>query len=1204
MTSIKPVPGLRIVLSIGVLLMLIIQGCNLFGSDDKKSDLPQSVYRGYFSISGPAAGARINMDSNYSILWSPSDSVANGNVRIGLYEGDKFLALLVSSAPNSGVYNWRVNSTVYASGYKLGSGMTLRIRIASSLDTSKWDYSQYFTTYSNYSGTLSLTSPAAGAQVRMDSSYAIRWTTTGTIGTYVGIQLFKDTVLIATLTSLAPINGYYLWANVDGYLAAFGSGSDYRIRVFSVNDPSITATSAKFSIASAYSGSFSISSPASGDSLVAGGSYSVAWTATGNPGTEVMLSLVRDSTLVASISSFSNPASGSLLWTPNQGIATSNRYRIKITSLEDPGIFAYSAYFSVKGSEPDAYEADDSLKLAKSIPVTGEPQQHTMTYQDQDWLTFNTAKGKRYLISVRSSSFSLYANVYDSAGFTTGVSSQTGSNIQSVLLPAYAGKYLVRISSSSGYGAYTVSVAEYDSSQSSFAIKFTTPDEKTTWATGSSYTISYTPDSAFYGAYVSISLYKDSTQAQSIGTSVSNTGAYSWTLSTGLYTSDRYRIRIANYSNPQIYAFSPYFTISGVSPDAYEPDNAKTSAKAISADGVAQTRNLTSGDVDWIRIDATMGKRYLVGIKSPLYSVYAYLQDSIGREIGYQSGLQFQLALTPTYTGAYYVRMNPSTSYGSYSVTLVSYDSTQNGFPVKFTGPDSLSTWAAGSSYPINWSADQAIFGASVSLALYLDSTFIQSISSGVTNSGTYSWSIPAGLVSSGRYRIRVSNYSNTTIYGFSPHFTISGLTPDAYEPDNARGASKEITTDGVAQQRNITASDSDWVKFDAVTAKSYLISVSSLATVYLYIYDSLGVQLSYASGSKFSLVLNPTRSGKYHARVQYGFSTGPYSLSVIGYNGGQGGLPAKFTAPNDSTTWAAGSPYTVTWTPDSTLYGTYVGLALYQDSTLIQSMGTSVLNTGSYSVSIPVGLATSSRYRLRMASGNNSQIFGYSPYFTVSGTPPDSLEPNDSAGAAKTVVPGAAKQALSLTYRDRDWFKFTAKAQMLYLIQATSAYPLSTTLRLYSGLGASILTTSSKTSSIDSLNSIAWVCPSDGQYSASLDPYSTSNFGAYGFEIKEVDPASYKFTVSSPAAAFAGKIGAAMAITWSDPSGVKGFVDIFLYDAAGVVQTIAANQSNLGTYTWTIPATTAAKDDYHVKVISRMSAAISGTSATFSIAP
>jgi hypothetical protein len=1204
MTSTKPVAGLRLLASIGTLLILIFQGCTLFGSNSSDDDSPPTVFRGYFTISAPASGARLNMDSSYAILWSPSDSVVNGNVRISVYEGERFLANIATSAANSGMYNWRPSLSSAASGYKLGSGMSLRIRIASALDTSKWDFGPYFNTYSNYTGSLDLSSPASGAQVRMDSSYAIRWTTTGSVGTYVGIQLLKDTIPVATLTVSALISGYYLWSNIAPYLTIYGSGNDYHIRVFSVVDPSIDDVSPAFSIISSYSGGFNITSPAAGDSLTAGASHTITWTTTGNPGSEVAVSLVRDSTPVVNISSYIGTETGSALWTPNAGIASSNRYRIKITSLDDAGIFAYSAYFTVKGSEPDAYERDDSLKLAKAIPVTGEAQQHTMTYLDQDWLKFNTVKGKRYIISVRSTASSVYAYVYDSTGASAGVPSQSGTNIQSVLTPAYAGKYLVRITPLSGYGAYTIAVTEYDSTQSSFAVDFSAPDEKTTWAAGSLYTISYAPDSAFYGSYVNLTLFMDSTQVQSITTYTANSGSYSWSLPAGLSTSSRYRIRIASYGNTQIYAFSPYFTISGVQADAFEPDNVKSSANVLPDDGVAQAHNFTSGDVDWIRINAVAGRRYLISINSPLYSVYGYLQDSLGTSILSQSGTQFQLALTPTYTGAYYVRMVPSSSYGSYSIAMVSYDSTQNGFPVKFTSPDSASTWASGSVYPLNWTADQSIYGATVSMALYLDSAFVQNIATGITNSGTYSWSIPTGLVTSGRYRIRVTNYYSAGVYGYGPYFTISGLTPDSYEPDNVRGASKDIATDGVAQQHNITASDSDWVKFNAVTGKSYLVSVSSLATVYLYIYDSVGTQVAYTSGSKPSLVLNPTRAGRYHVRVQYNFSTGPYTLAVLGFDAGQGGIPAKFKTPNDSTVWAAGSAYLATWTPDSTVYGTYVSLALYHDSTLIQSLVSSAVNSGSYSVTMPLGLATSNRYRIRMTSGNSTQIFGYSPFFTVSGTPPDTLEPNDSAASARSVAPNAGKQALSLTNRDRDWFKFTAKAQMLYLIQATSTSALPTTMRLYSGLGTSLITTNSKTGSLDSVNSIAWVSPSDGQYSVSLDPSSVSYYGPYGFEIKEIDPASYKFTVSTPAADTVVHLSEAVVITWNDPSKVKGYVDIFLYDASGVVQTIAANYANGGTYTWTVPLTATAKEGYYIKVISRMSASINGSSPTFSIAP
>jgi hypothetical protein len=1192
-----------------VLMALYTQGC-LFSNDKKSTGTPEEAFHGFYTVAFPSIQHRLHLDSTYNVVWTASDSVKKDPVVLTLYQGTRLLANLGGFSIATGSYSWSLPLSRSTSGYRFGSGSDYRLKIMSSVDSTKWDYSQPFTVYSDYSGNISVSSPAAGETAKLDSILAIHWTAGAQAATMVGMQLYKDTVLARTITTSSANSGSYTWTSVRSSL---GSGDDYHVRVFSMNDPAISGLSAAFRIASMYSGTITVGSPRAGESLVAGASSQVAWTVTGDPGSTVSIALYRDSTYVSSLSSFSSATEGALSWLVTGGATTSSKYRIKVTSDADQGIYGYSEYFTITGLAPDEYENDGTYKEAKAITVDGKVQKHSITLQDVDWVRFPGTKGKKYLVSVRSD-FSLYAYMTDSTGKSL-TSSQNGPNLQIVFEPAKSGSLFVRIyssGSSSSYGPYTVAVTEFDSTQSLFPVTFSSPDSKTTWAAGTSYKIAWTSDSAIYGPYVNLALYNDTLLAQTISTSTFNSGEYSFSIPAGTFTSDKYRIRITSYNNSQIYGYSPYFTISGVTPDAYEPDNAKATAKVLPADGVSQSRNITSGDQDWIRFEAVKGKRYLAVFNSAS-SIYAYGLDSNGIQLYnsgaqqvYQYGTQFSLAVTPVYGGPHYLRVNPGTGTGGYTVSLLAYDSTLTGFPVKFSSPDTAATWASGSSYVVTWSPDASLFGSYVNMQLWLDSGLVQSVSSSITNSGTYTWFIPSGLVTSNRYRLRLANGSNASIFGFSNYFSISGLAPDTYEPDNARNLAKAIPTDGSAQQRNVTANDSDWVKFAAVTGKSYLVSVNSAsASVYLYILDSLGNSLSSQSGSRFSQLFTPTRAGKYYVRVQAYSSYGPYALSVLAYDAGPDGIPVKFSNPDTSTTWSAGSPYPVAWSPDSAVLGTYVTLALYQGDFLIADLSSSTSNRGTTTVTVPAGLATGNNYRIRIASGLNYQIFGFSRKFSIAGIAPDAFEPNDSVTLAKAFTPNSGKQKLSLSYRDRDWFRFDAKAQMLYVFQATSASTLPTSLRLLSNDGATVLLTNVKTGS-DSVNSLAWVAPADGKYVLSLEGYNSSSsyYGPYGFEIKEVDPASYKFAVTGPAAGSNVKSGGSIIILWSDPSGVKGLADLFLYNADGVVQTIVANITNAGTYTWTVPAGLPARADYYVKVISRLNPNINGSSGTFTVAP
>jgi len=109
----------------------------------------------------------------------------------------------------------------------------------------------------------------------------VRWTNTGSIGSYVIIQLYNDTLPVTTLTSATSNAGQY-----SAYVPTLygGYGSKFRVKVSSYYDPGIFAFSGYFTISSAYSGTLTITSPAKGATWSAGSYYNVTWTTTGSRG--------------------------------------------------------------------------------------------------------------------------------------------------------------------------------------------------------------------------------------------------------------------------------------------------------------------------------------------------------------------------------------------------------------------------------------------------------------------------------------------------------------------------------------------------------------------------------------------------------------------------------------------------------------------------------------------------------------------------------------------------------------------------------------------------------------------------------------------------------------------------------------------------------------------------------------------------------
>lgn len=475
----------------------------------------------------------------------------------------------------------------------------------------------------------------------------------------------------------------------------------------------------------------------------------------------------------------------------------------------------------------------------------------------------------------------------------------------------------------------------------------------------------------------------------------------------------------------------------------------------------------------------------------------------------------------------------------------------------------------------------------------------MQSYSS-FSNSGSYSASIPSGLATGNDYRIRITSYTNSSISGSSPAFSISGIAPDAYEPDDSASKASAIPVTGAAQNRSLSRNDKDWISFSAEKDSLYIISATgdSGISLYVYLYSSPAASyLTSSYGAAPKLTWKCPLSGTYYLLVSPYSLYGNYGISVKKYSAVN---LVTFINPTAQSTWSAGSLYSVQWLPDSALFGNYVRLQLTVDTVVVQSISTYGSNSGAYSFTPAAGLATGSAYRIKMTNYTTSTIVAYSPAFTISGLDPDAYEPDDTVSAAHAIAAAGKAENHTLTINDKDWFSFSASAGMLYLISATGAVrTMSTALTLYQTDGRTLLSSVSSTIA-DSSATIAWYCSAAGTYFFKITSLVT---GAYSASVLGNDSTKFRFTVSAPpATGGAYGVGKTCSILWASQINVGGYVDIFLYDSSGVVETVVANASNSGAYTWTIPAAEAPGTHYYVKVISRVNSNIFGNSGVFSI--
>jgi len=108
--------------------------------------------------------------------------------------------------------------------------------------------------------------------------------------------------------------------------------------------------------------------------------------------------------------------------------------------------------------------------------------------------------------------------------------------------------------------------------------------------------------------------------------------------------------------------------------------------------------------------------------------------------------------------------------YGDYVPYLeIEYEDEEHIITV--TSPHSSGTWYQGGTNTIGWSSENA--GSYVDIDLYQDGYFHSDIASFEYNDGSYFWTVPSGVSTSSYYEIRITDSSDSSVYGYSDSFYI-----------------------------------------------------------------------------------------------------------------------------------------------------------------------------------------------------------------------------------------------------------------------------------------------------------------------------------------------------------------------------------------------------------------------------------------------
>jgi len=192
----------------------------------------------------------------------------------------------------------------------------------------------------NLPSSITVNSPGTGDVFNPGDQFTIQWSSQNISGN-VKIELYKGNSIVRTLSSSTADDGSFI-SNILSTTNAFGS--DYRIKITSVNSTSINDFGDSFTVQAGPS--ITVTNPGNGDVFSPGDGISANWISNGISG-NVKIELFQSNTSVATlITSTSNDNTQQLLLPAS--VQPGNNYKLKITSINDTNIFDFGDVFSIQ----------------------------------------------------------------------------------------------------------------------------------------------------------------------------------------------------------------------------------------------------------------------------------------------------------------------------------------------------------------------------------------------------------------------------------------------------------------------------------------------------------------------------------------------------------------------------------------------------------------------------------------------------------------------------------------------------------------------------------------------------------------------------------------------------------------------------------------------------------------------------------------
>ena len=315
-----------------------IENGNIFDFSDSTFTIGCGI-----NIISPNGGEIWQAGTTETIIWT-ADHLEN--VTVDLYKGGVFHSVLITTAASD-------TSQLWAIPFEMESGSDYGVKITSVDVPGVSDFSDSnFTIVGN---NITVISPNGGELWKAGTVYSINWTSN--FAENVKIELYKGGVFNLMVASSTSNDGTFNWGNMPYEQEG---GTDYQIKITSINDPNIFDMSDNnFTIIENY---ITILTPQGGDTWIIGESYFITWD--DNIAGNIEILLLVDNNLVHVIDG-NDPSDGTRTWTIPSSIEPRNDYVIRIASLDlstikdETGEFTITNATDVKeqfSGIPDTYQ--------------------------------------------------------------------------------------------------------------------------------------------------------------------------------------------------------------------------------------------------------------------------------------------------------------------------------------------------------------------------------------------------------------------------------------------------------------------------------------------------------------------------------------------------------------------------------------------------------------------------------------------------------------------------------------------------------------------------------------------------------------------------------------------------------------------------------------------------------------------------------